>query len=471
MKKFKMPTAYTILIGIIIVVALLTWIVPAGQYDYVDPTASKLEPIPGTYHSVEANPQGVFDVIMAPIKGFMDAVDVALFVIVIGGFLGVVMKTGAIDAGIANVTKNLKGKEKWMIPILMLLFGLGGTTFGMAEETIAFYPLLIPVFLAAGYDTLTAVSVIMLGAGVGVLGSTVNPFATGIASGFAGISLGEGIGLRLLILFVSEMVAILFVMKYAEKVRKNPKESLVFDSLEETKKHFLLSKDNGEFPELNGKRKLVLALFGLTFLVMIYGVIPFEDLNITAIPTLWWWFGELTALFFVSSVLIGLVYGLDEENLVGAFVDGARDLLGVALIIGISRGITVVMNAGAMTDTVLNFGENALGGTSSVGFALFSYVFYIPLSFLIPSTSGLATLSMPIMAPLGDFAGVARHVVITAYQSASGIVNLVTPTSAVVMGGLAIGRVSFNKWLKYVWKLLVMLFVITCVALVIGVML
>ncbi|BEP27877.1 YfcC family protein [Helicovermis profundi] len=470
MKKFKMPTAYTILIGIIIVVALLTWIVPAGRYDYVDPSASKLEPIPGTYHSVEANPQGVFDVVMAPINGFMDAVDVALFVIVIGGFLGVVMKTGAIDAGIANVTKNLKGREKWMIPILMLLFGLGGTTFGMAEETIAFYPLLIPVFLAAGYDTLTAVSVIMLGAGVGVLGSTVNPFATGIASGFAGISLGDGIGLRLLILLVSEIVTILFVMKYAEKVRKNPEKSLVFSNLEESRKHFLHSKANGEFPELTGKRKLVLALFGLTFLTMIYGVIPFEDLGITAIPTLYWWFGELTALFFVSSVIIGLVFGLNEEGLVGAFVDGAKDLLGVALIIGISRGITVVMNAGAMTDSVLNFGENALGGSSSVGFALFSYIFYIPLSFLIPSTSGLATLSMPIMAPLGDFAGVSRALVITAYQSASGIVNLITPTSAVVMGGLAIGRVSFNKWLRHVWKLMLVLFVITCLALAIGVM-
>ncbi|WP_427339398.1 YfcC family protein [Caloranaerobacter sp. DY30410] len=469
MRKFKMPTAYTILFAIIIAVAILTWIVPAGQYDYVDPNAAKKEPIPGTYHIVDRNPQGFKEVVMAPIKGFYDAVDVALFVIVIGGFLGVVMKTGAIDAGIAKITRDLKGKEKWMIPILMILFGLGGTSYGMAEETIAFYPLLLPVFIAAGYDSVTAISVIMLGAGVGVLGSTVNPFATGIASGFAGISLGEGIGLRLLILVAGELVTILFVMRYAEKVKKDPTKSIVYDMWEDNKKYFLSKSSENEFPELTGKRKFILGLFALTFIIMVFGVIPFEDMGITAIPTLGWWFGELTALFLVSAIIIGLVAGMGEKELVSAFVEGARDLLSVALIIGVSRGITVIMNAGNITDTVLNLGEKTLSQTGSVSFAILTYLFYIPLSFLIPSTSGLATLSMPIMAPLGDFAGVARHIVITAYQSASGIVNLITPTSAVVMGGLAIGRLSYDKWLKFTWKLLVILMIIIIAALSLGV--
>lgn len=469
MRKVKMPSAYTILFGIIIVVAILTWIVPAGQYDYVDPDAAKKEPIPGTYHTVPSQPQGFKEVVLSPVDGFYDAVDVALFVIVIGGFLGVVMKTGSIDAGIARTTEKLKGREKLMIPILMILFALGGTSFGMAEETLAFYPLLLPVFIAAGYDSVTAVGVILLGAGAGVLGSTVNPFATGIASGFAGISLGKGIGLRLLILFVGEVAAILYVMRYAEKVKKDPSKSLVYDMREENKKHFLAQSSENEFPELTGKRKFILFLFGLTFLVMVFGVIPFEDIGITFVPTLWWWFGELTALFLVSSIVIGIVAGLSEEELISAFVAGARDLLGVALIVGISRGITVVMNAGNITDTVLNLGETTLSATGSIPFAILTYLFYIPLAFLIPSTSGLATLSMPIMAPLGDFAGVARNVVITAYQSASGIVNLVTPTSAVVMGGLAIARVSYDKWLKFVWKFLVILMIIIIGALAIGV--
>lgn len=466
-KKFSMPSAYTILFAIIVVVAILTWIVPAGQYDMTELNGKEV-PVPGTYQQVENTPQGIFDIITSPAKGFADAVDVALFILIIGGFLGVVMKTGAIDAGIAEVTNRLKGKEKMMIPVLMILFGIGGTSYGMAEETIAFYPLLIPVFVAAGYDTITAVAVILLGAGVGVLGSTVNPFATGIASGFAGVSLGQGIVLRLLILVVGMAAAIFYVMRYAEKVRKDPTKSLTYATREADIKHFGNQQEGTTFPELTGKRKLILGLFALTFVIMIYGVIPFEDMGITAIPTLWWWFTELASLFLIMSIVIGLVAGLNEKELIGGFVDGARDLLGVALIVGLSRGITVVMNAGNMTATVLNLGEQTLASTGSIAFTILTYIFYIPMSFLIPSTSGLATLSMPIMAPLGDFAGVTRDVVITAYQSASGIMNLVTPTSAVVMGGLAIGRVPYDKWLKFVGKFLVIMFIITAIALSIG---
>jgi uncharacterized ion transporter superfamily protein YfcC len=257
-------------------------------------------------------------------------------------------------------------------------------------------------------------------------------------------------------------------MGYAKKVKKDPGKSIVYDMKTDNEKHFLAHPDESSFPELTGKRKLILFLFGLTFLIMIFGVIPFSDINITFIPTLGWWFGELTALFLTSAIIIGLAAGFNEQELVSAFINGGKDLLSVGLIVGVSRGITIVMNAGNITDTVLNLGERTLAGTGSVAFAITSYLFYIPMSFLIPSTSGLATLSMPIMAPLGDFAGVARHVVITAYQSASGIVNLITPTSAVVMGGLAVARVSYDRWLKFVWKLLVILMIIIIAALIFG---
>ena len=189
MSKFKMPTAYTILLGLIILVAIATWFVPAGQYDYVDGV-----PVAGTYHAVEQNPQGVGDVILASFHGFYDAVDVCVFILTVGGFLGVVMRTGAVDAGVSHVIALLGGREKWLIPILMVFFGLGGTSYGMWEETMAFYPLLIPIFQAAGYDAVVGIAVILLGAGAGVICSTVNPFATGIAAGFAGVSLGDGIG-------------------------------------------------------------------------------------------------------------------------------------------------------------------------------------------------------------------------------------------------------------------------------------
>lgn len=470
--KFKMPTAYTILVAIIIVVAILTWIVPAGEYELNEDEA----PIPGTYQQLaeeDTTPQGPFDVMMAPIRGFYDAIDVALFVLVIGGFLGVVMKTGAIDAGIAKVVESFKGRENWMIIILMTLFSIGGSTYGMAEETIAFYPLIIPVFIAAGYDAITGVSVILLGAGVGVLGSTVNPFATGIASGFADVALGKGILIRVIMLVAGLILAILYTTRYAKKVKEDPSKSLVADQRESNKKYFLGTQDKGEFPELTGKRMFILVLFALTFAVMIYGVLPLEDFGVEFIPTLWWWFPELTALFLVAAIVIGFIHaigedGFGEEEFIDSFVTGAKDLLGVALIVGVSRGITVVMNAGNITSTVLNAGETTLSQAGRIPFILLTYLFYIPLSFLIPSTSGLATVSMPIMAPLGDFANVARSLVITAYQSASGIVNLVTPTSAVVMGGLAIGRVSYGKWLKYVWKFLVIIFVMTILALILG---
>lgn len=456
-----MPTAYTILFSIIIIMAILTWIIPAGKYDY----KGDGEPIAGSYHEVEKNGQLPGDIVLAPLEGLYQGIDIAAFILMVGGFLGVIAKTGALDTGISNIIRVLKGKEKMLIPILMCAFALGGTTFGMSEETIAFYPLVIPIVVAAGYDTITAVSIILLGAGIGVLGSTVNPFATGIAAGFAGISLGDGILIRLIILAVMLIVSIWYVMRYASKVKSNPSYSIVADMHEENLEHFASIDENEKL--LTKSQKLALIIFALTFLVMIYAVIPFSDMGIP-IYTLSWWFPELSALFLVGAIILGILCRLQEKEIVDSFVAGAADLLGVAFIIGISRGITVIMNNGSITDTILSWGENALSGAGSIVFLLLTYIIYLPLSFLIPSTSGLATLSMPIMAPLADFANVSRDLVITSFQSASGIINLITPTSAVVMGGLAIGRVPYERWLKYVWKLILIIFILTLLLLSLG---
>lgn len=461
--KIKFPTAYSILAILIIVLAVLTWIIPAGSYEYL----ADGEPIAGTYHAVAQNAQGVGAVFLAPLKGLYDAIEVAVFILMVGGFLGIVMETGAINAGINTIVQKLKGREKLLIPILMFIFALGGTTFGMAEETIAFYPLVLPIVIAAGYDALVGVSIIMVGAGVGVLASTVNPFATGIASGFAGVSLGEGIILRVIMLIVLLPIAVWYVMRYAEKVRANPQKSYVADMYESNREHFIGEEYN---TALNGKQKIALSLFGLTFLVMIYGVIPFDDLG-APLPVLGWWFPELSALFLIAGIIIGIFYRLKEEKLVDSFLFGAKDLLGVAFIIGISRGITVIMNDGMITDTILYWGESALAGSGKSVFLALMYLIFLPLSILIPSTSGLATLAMPILAPLADFAGVGRDLVITAFQSASGLINLLTPTSAVVMGGLAIGRVGYNRWLKFVWKLALILFAVSLALLLLGLLL
>jgi len=480
---FRLPSAYTILFGLIVVVAIATWIIPAGKYA-LDSNGS---PIPGTYQEVDSHPQRiVIDSLEAPINGLygiedaqtgnidvfnsgslFGAIDVALFILVIGGFIGITMKTGAIQAGIALLVRRLHGHERLMIPILMSVFAIGGTTFGMAEESLAFYVLVITVMIAAGYDALVGALVILLGCGIGVLGSTVNPFATGIASGFADVSLSEGLVLRLVILVVGLVAGIWFVIRYAERVRRDPTTSLVFDLKEDNERHFAASTGGDGEVVLTGTHKLVLTLFAGAFAVMIYGVIPWEDLHI-GFPTLWWWFPEMTASFLLFSILIGVVGRMREGELTTTFVDGARDLLGVALIIGIARGITVVMNNGQITDTVLHWAESALGDTGEAAFAIVMYLLFLPLSFLIPSSSGLATVAMPIMAPLADFAGADRSLVVTAYQSASGLVNLVTPTSAVVMGGLAIARVPYGKYLRFVWPLLAILAVLTIIVLAIG---
>ena len=462
MRKLRMPSAETILLLLILIVAALTWILPAGQYHYLEDGA----PIAGSYTQVSRSGQSIWAVTRAPLEGFYEAIEVAVFILMVGGFLGVMGKTGAVDAGIAAIVGKLGHRGGVLIPILMCAFALGGTTFGMSEETIAFYPLLLPVMVAAGYDTVTAVSVILLGAGAGVLGSTVNPFATGIAAGFAGVSMGQGIGLRLLLLGICLALSVGYVLFYGQRVHKDPSLSLVAAQREENLRHFALK--NQEKTVLTKSQKLALWLFGGTFLVMIYGVIPFSDMGLTAIPTLGWWFPELSALFWVAAVLTGLLCGVGEKDIVSGFVAGAADLLGVAFIIGISRGITVIMNQGKITDTILYWGEQALSEAGGVGFILLAFGIFVLLSFLIPSSSGLATLSMPIMAPLAEMTGVSRALLVTAYQSASGLVNLITPTSAVVMGALAIGRVSYGTWIRFVWKLLAALTVVCLLCLGLG---
>jgi uncharacterized ion transporter superfamily protein YfcC len=481
--RFQLPSAYTILFGLIVVVAIATWFVPAGDYD-VDEVGS---PIPGTYHEVESSPARILvDSLKAPINGLygiedpatgsvdvwntgelFGAIDVALFILVIGGFIGITMKTGAIQAGIARLVAKLRGREKIMIAILMMVFALGGSTYGMAEESLAFYVLIITVMIAAGYDSLTGAAVLMLGCGIGTLGSTINPFATGIASEFAGVDLNDGIVGRLVILVVGVAMGIFFVLRYAEKVRTDPSASKVFDLKASNEAHFSAGDEVDVSEKLSGQHKLILALFAGAFLLMIYGVIPWEDLGIQ-ITTLWWWFPEMTASFLFFAILIGVVGRMKEGELTSTFVDGARDLLGVALIIGIARGITVIMNNGQITDTVLHWAESALGDVGEVAFAIVMYVLFLPLSFLIPSSSGLATVAMPIMAPLADFAGADRALVVTAYQSASGLVNMVTPTSAVVMGGLAIARVPYGTYLRWVWPLMAGLAGLTIAVLAVG---
>ncbi|KKN33187.1 hypothetical protein LCGC14_0806370 [marine sediment metagenome] len=451
----RFPTAFTILFGLIVVMAALTWFVPAGQYDRAMNEAVGREiAVAGTYQQVEPNPQGPVEVLLAPIAGFYDpdsnvanAIDVALFVLLIGGFLGVVNATGAVDTGIASAMRALRGHEKWMIPILMVLFAAGGTTYGMAEETLAFYPILIPLVLAAGYDSVTGVAIILVGAGIGVLGSTINPFATIIASNAAAIPFTDGLLPRLVILIGGFVLSVAFVMRYAAHVKADPARSVV-SSMKASNERFFLSNATatGVDASLGVRQNLVLIVFAATFAIMIWGV-----------SSQGWWMARMGALFLGASLVVGIVAWMGEKRFTGAFVDGARDLLGVALVIGLARGIVVIMEQGRISDTILYWSEQAVSGLSEIAFINAMFGIETAMSFLVPSSSGLAVLSMPILAPLADFAGVGRELVVTAYQSANGLVNLINPTFAVVIGGLAIGRVPYERWLLFIWPLLLVL--------------
>lgn len=487
-RRFKMPSAFTILFFIIVLVAILTWVIPAGQYA----TDKAGNIIAHTYKSVTANPQGIWDVMMAPVYGMVGndategAISISLFILVIGGFLGVVNRTRALDDGIGAVVKRFKGKEKALIPVLMTLFALGGTTYGMAEETIAFYPLLIPVMIGVGFDSLVAVAIVLVGSQVGCLASTVNPFATGVASQTLNLSMGVGLFPRLILWVLTLAISIWYVYRYASKIEKDPSRSLVYSQRTEDLQRFSVPAGAADV-KMTGRQKAVIWLFGLTFLMMIVGLVPWQSISskwtffesttkwLTSIPVLGnllgsdmvpmggWYFGEITMLFLFMSIVIMFVYHMKENDYIDAFIKGMSEFMSVAIIVAVARGIQVIMNDGLITDTVLHWGEMGLKGLSESVFIVITYIFYIPMSFLIPSTSGLASATMGIIGPMGKFAGVDGSVVITAYQAASGWVNLITPTSGVVMGALAIAHVNISVWWKWIAKLMIYLFIVTAV--------
>jgi uncharacterized ion transporter superfamily protein YfcC len=488
-RGFSFPSAFTVLFGVTVGVWLLAFIVPTGAYEISEKTGG---PVPGSYGAVDAGlsfGDRLMQLFLAPVNGLygikasdggfigpyetgelFGAAGVFLFVIAIGIFITMSMKTGAIDNGIAHVAERYGNKGAVLIVVLMVLFSIGGTTEGMAEETLGFYALVVPLMLSLGYDRMVAAATILVGAGVGVLASTVNPFATGVASDAAGISIGDGIGFRLLMFVVLVPVAVLYVLRYARKVKSDPSKSLTTPQSGDTE---IASRGIGSVPALTARHKTVLGIVGFTFAFMIFAIVPWAQVvnGPSADSFGWqldWYFPELAALFIVMSIVVGLVGGLGEKGLTNTLVRGAGDFIGVGLIIVLARGVTVIMNNSQITDTVLHSMENIVDNTSSGVFGALMFLINVPLAFLVPSTSGHAALAMPILAPLADFADVPRSMVITAFQSASGVVNLVTPTSAVVMGGLALAKVRYDEYIRFVAPLLLVLLVASTAFVAIG---
>ena len=497
-KRLKFPTALTVLALVLLGVWLASFFIPGGRYE-IDPETGG--PIPGTYHELpacdaehpdricednsldaqfgllwRAPPNGLYGIenvengqVGADEIGFLyGSAQIFFFVLAVGAFITVTMKTESIQTGIGRLALRFRHTPALLVIVLMSVFALGGTTYGMWEETLGFFVLMVPLTLALGYDRLVAVSIIFLGAGTGVLASTVNPFATGVASDAAGIDISDGLGLRLVMFIVLVPLAALYVLRYGARVRKDPSRSLLPPETSAV-------GDVEEVAPLTGRQKVTLVVFFAAFATLIYGFVPWNDVWSTIfdadfpLPTFGnFYFTEASVLFIVAAVVIGAINKLGEEGTVNTIVSGASDFLGAALVIVLARGITVVMKNTYMTDTVLNWMEEAVQDSSDAGFGILSFVVNIPIAFLVPSSSGHAALVMPILAPLSDFAEVPRSIAVTAYQSASGFVNYVTPTSAVVMGGLVLAKVRYDRYLRFVAPFLGMMFVVICIFVGVG---
>lgn len=482
-RKRGMPSSFTILLALLAIVAVITVIVSGTSGGAV--TAARLS-----------------DFCTAPIKGFADALPVCLFVMILGGFLGMMTETGALDNGIAVLVQKLKGNEIMLIPVLMLIFSLGGTTYGMCEETVPFYALLAATMMAAGFDPMVGAATVLLGAGCGCLGSTVNPFAVGAAVDAltgVGIEVNQSIiiGLGAVLWIVTTAMSIFFVMSYAKKVKADKGSTIL--SMQELKDaeeaHGKAASEVHNEVKLTGRQKGVLIAFAFTFVVMIVGFIPLADLNegvanffdagavydadgnavvqgwsalITGLPIGQWYFDEASTWFFLMAVLIGIIGGLSEKQIVNTFITGAADMMSVVLVIALARGISVLMANTGLDVYVLDAAANALAGLSGVIFAPMSFLVYFGLSFLIPSTSGMATVSMPIMGPLAVKLGFSPEVMVMIFSSAIGVVNLFTPTSGAIMGGLALAKIEWTTWLKFALKLIVALSVVCAIILTVA---
>ena len=410
------------------------------------------------------------DILMSPILGFESAVDVCIFVLILGGFLAIITKTGALETGIRVLVKKLKGRELILIPILMFIFSIGGTTYGMLEETVGFYVLLAATMMAAGMDPLVGSATILLGAGSGVLGSTINPFATGaaIAALPEGVQVNQGLVILIgtFLWLTTLLISIVFVMTYAAKVKKD--KGSTFLSLREQKnaeKKFgnYAQKFDEKEVKLTTRQKITLVLFGLTFLVMIVGFIPWGEFNITLFDkfTGWltgsslgnWWFYEAALWFLIMAIIIGIVNKMGEKGIVDAFVDGADDMVGVILIIAIARGASVLMGITHLDNYIIYNAANLLKNVPEFIFTPLNYILHVVLSILVPSSSGLVSLSAPIIGPLAAELGYSVESTVMTLVAANGLVNLITPTCGAIMGGLALAKVEYSTWFKWALKI------------------
>lgn len=492
-KRFHLnfPTAFTILFALTIIAVAATWFVPAGQYAKLvyEPEANMLQitspqgaveeipatqeeldargvniaieqftsgalskpiSVPGTYEQLEQQPKGIADVFTSMVSGTIDGVDIMVFILVLGGLIGVVNASGAFESGLMALTKKTKGHEFLLVFLVSALMVLGGTTCGLEEEAVAFYPILVPIFLALGYDSIVSVGAIFLAGSMGTTFSTINPFSVVIASNAAGVPFTDGIEWRAVGCVVGAIVVIGYLYWYCRKLKANPAFSYTYEDCEHFAELYRVESGDTEEARTAGftlRKKVILVLFVAAFPLMVWGVVSQG-----------WWFPQMAASFLTIAIVCMFLSGVQEKKVVDEFIKGASSLVGVSLIIGLARGINLVMEQGLISDTLLYWSSNLVQGMQGPVFVIVMMLLFFLLGFVVPSSSGLAVLAMPIMAPLADTVGIDRSVVVCAYQWGQYAMLYLAPTG-LVLATLTMLDMKYTKWLKFVWPMVVFVLV------------
>lgn len=435
-KKRAPISTITVLAFIILFIAILTYIIPAGEYDRVVNEAGKTVVVPGSFHFIEASPVS-FQSLMAVIyNALIQAASLIAFVFVVGGAFGVINRTGAVAAGLNKLVTKLGGKEEWFIFIVMAIFCIGGATYGMAEETIPFVAIMVAVAIKMGFDPVVGVSMVIIGVYCGYAGGALNPFNTGIAQSICELPTFSGIGLRVVLTIGALVIAAHHIISYGKKYKKKVAGGEIVPDFED---YVPDASITGEIREMTGMDKIVLAILVITIGILIFGVLKFK-----------WYFEEMAALFTTMAIVTGMIYYKGDFNAtMKAFIDGAKDMAGTVLVVGMARGVLLMMQSGGIMDTFIYGLSIPLSHLSPIITAWGMYLAQGIINFAIPSSSGQATAVMPIFSSLADLTGITRQTAILAYQCGDGFWNMITPAHATTMACIGIGGISFGKWFKF----------------------
>lgn len=454
-KKFKVPHTYVLIFGIIILMAILTYIIPAGQYQKVEAPSGRMVVDPDSFATVESNPAKLFDVLKAFPKGLGAAQSIVFFIFIVGGSFNIITQTGAIEAGISKVALSLKGKEMLMIPIIVFIFSIGGGTIGMSEEAIVFVPIGIALSRALGYDAVVGMAIVTMGAAAGFTSGFMNPFTVGVAQGIAEVPLFSGIGMRLVIWVCTLVLVIWYIFRYANKVKNDPKQSYVYELEQEEKGRAI---DLGNIKKMGTRDIIVLLIFAIGMGILIFGVFKYE-----------WYITEIAAIFLAMGILSGIAGGMPFDEIAVKFIEGAKDLATGALVVGLARGILVVMESSMIIDTIVHGLSAAILSLPRTVSAIGMLLVQSFLNLIIPSGSGLAATTMPIMSPVADVIGVTRQTAVLAYQFGDGITNSIVPTSGVLLANLSVAKIKYEEWFKFIAPLMILWTILGCIFMIVAV--